>query len=226
MNYDSDYGDVEGILGDYSTDTTYGNYGDLDSSYTIPSYDNQSASSALALFAGVGIVGMLISTVATVLVLISWWKIFVKYGKKGWESLIVGYNTVIKLEMTEQPIWYYFLFLIPIVNIFLLFKLNILIAKSFGKGVGFGVGLVLLPIVFLPILAFSKAEFVGVNGGGGSTPEQTPDMTNQPMAAQPVTDVSQVEVQPVAQPTTDTVAPQMETPVDQQVTDQQNGPIM
>lgn len=33
------------------------------------------------------------------------------------------------------------------------------IAKKFGKTMGFGVGLGLLPIVFAPILAFGKAEF-------------------------------------------------------------------
>ena len=33
------------------------------------------------------------------------------------------------------------------------------IAKKFGKSIGFGVGLGLLPIVFAPVLAFGKAEF-------------------------------------------------------------------
>lgn len=217
---DYDYSDVQDVWGDYSSDTTYGDYGSLDSSYTIP-YDSQSTSSALALLAGVGLAGMLISLIATVLILASWWKLFVKYGKKGWESLIAGYNFVIMLEMTEQPIWTYFLFLIPFVNIYLVFKLAIRLAKVYGKGVGFGVGLILLPIVFFPILAFSKAEYVGLNGSGEATPEQSADMTNQPMDAQPVVDTPSVDVQPV-----DPVAPEAETPVDPQPSDQQNGPMM
>ena len=37
------------------------------------------------------------------------------------------------------------------------------IAESFGEGVGFTIGLVLLPIIFFPILAFDKKhEYLGV----------------------------------------------------------------
>ena len=39
------------------------------------------------------------------------------------------------------------------------FIIYINLAKRFGKSTGFGVGLVLLPIVFIPILAFGKAEY-------------------------------------------------------------------
>lgn len=45
-----------------------------------------------------------------------------------------------------------------------LFALNIYLgrhlAKSFGKSDAFGVGIGLLPIVFVPILAFGKAEYI------------------------------------------------------------------
>jgi len=35
------------------------------------------------------------------------------------------------------------------------------LAEKFGKSGGFGVGLLLLPIIFFPILWFGKAEYVG-----------------------------------------------------------------
>ena len=38
---------------------------------------------------------------------------------------------------------------------------NYHLAKAFGQGIGFTVGLILLPIVFIPILAFGPAKFVG-----------------------------------------------------------------
>lgn len=38
------------------------------------------------------------------------------------------------------------------------------LAKSFGKGAGFTVGLVLLPSVFYMILAFGKADYIGPGG--------------------------------------------------------------
>ena len=34
-------------------------------------------------------------------------------------------------------------------------------AKNFGKGPGFGIGLLLLSLIFLPILAFGSAEYCG-----------------------------------------------------------------
>ena len=34
------------------------------------------------------------------------------------------------------------------------------LAKAFGKGTGFGFGIMLLPFVFLPIIAFSDAKFI------------------------------------------------------------------
>ena len=39
------------------------------------------------------------------------------------------------------------------------FNIYLNLAKKFGKSTGFGVGLVLLPIVFIPILAFGKDEY-------------------------------------------------------------------
>ena len=41
------------------------------------------------------------------------------------------------------------------------------LAKAFGKGGGFAVGLIFLPYVFEPILAFSDAAYLGVPGKSG-----------------------------------------------------------
>ena len=47
-----------------------------------------------------------------------------------------------------------------VVSIITLFKL----AKSFGQGVGFGFGLLFLNFIFMCILAFGSARYVGPNG--------------------------------------------------------------
>ena len=39
--------------------------------------------------------------------------------------------------------------------------LSISLAKAFGKDTGFGIGLAFLGFIFLPILAFGSAEYVG-----------------------------------------------------------------
>ena len=51
--------------------------------------------------------------------------------------------------------------LIPFVNFIVGIVLCIDLAKSFGKGAGFGIGLVFLGIIFLPILGFGSAQYQG-----------------------------------------------------------------
>jgi hypothetical protein len=38
---------------------------------------------------------------------------------------------------------------------------DIKLAKAFGKGAGFMVGLILLPVIFMPILAFDSSSYLG-----------------------------------------------------------------
>ena len=58
-----------------------------------------------------------------------------------------------------KPAWWIVLFLIPLVNLIPALILPFSLAERFGKGGGFGVGLLLLPIVFYPMLAFGDARY-------------------------------------------------------------------
>jgi hypothetical protein len=58
------------------------------------------------------------------------------------------------------------LLLIPFVNFIVAIILSIDLAKSFGKGVGFGLGLALLGFIFWPILGFGSAQYQGPSAGG------------------------------------------------------------
>ena len=51
--------------------------------------------------------------------------------------------------------------LIPLVGIVIFFIVNIQLAERFGKTAGFGIGLSLLGFIFLPILAFGDAQYLG-----------------------------------------------------------------
>lgn len=131
--------------------------------YTIMDYDF--LRNALV---GMG-VGMIVFSLAVmVFMIISWWIVFKKAGQPGWAILIPIYNFLIMLRIAGKPWWWVFgilLAIIPIVGALLLLVLMILvyhgISTNFGKGAGFTVGLVLLSIVFVPILAFGKAEYKG-----------------------------------------------------------------
>jgi len=108
--------------------------------------------------------------------MICYWKIFEKAGKPGWAGFIPIYNTIILLEIVGRPWWYLFMFFIPIYGWFILpIIVTHEFSKSFGKDIGFTLGLLFLPFIFLPIMAFSKdIQYVGPAGRPGG-----PSLDNQ-----------------------------------------------
>ncbi len=95
------------------------------------------------------------------------WKVFVKAGQPGWASIPI-YNLYVWCKIVGRPGWWIILMLIPFVNIIVGIVLCIDMAKSFGKGAGFGIGLAFLGIIFLPILGWQCA-ISWCRSGGSST---------------------------------------------------------
>lgn len=90
----------------------------------------------------------------------SLWILFQKAGQPGWAAIVPVYNMIVWLKVTRRPVWWLVFLLIPYVNIVFDIILTVRTATVFGKGGGFAVGMVFLPFVFLPILAFSDARYV------------------------------------------------------------------
>lgn len=107
-----------------------------------------------ALFIGI----IIFSLILSIIMIISYWKIFKKKGKPGWATLVPIYNVIVQIQVANLSMIYFLLLLIPFVNIYAIIKINISLAKSFNKSTGFGIGLLLLPIIFVPLLAFSEEE--------------------------------------------------------------------
>ena len=157
-------------------------------------YGYDGGSGLAALGAGM-LVGWLIAMAVSVFTIICNWKVFKKAGKPGWASIVPVYNTVVMIQIAELPMWYIALFFVPFANIYAMFKINIEIAKKFGKTAGFGVGMTLLQPVFYAILAFSKD--VGYSGAESVTqPMYQQQMQSQPMQSQPMQSQSMYQ-QPV-----------------------------
>ncbi len=106
-----------------------------------------------------GAVAMLIWFVFIVLMIASLWKLFAKAGKPGWAAIVPIYNLVVLIEIVGRPLWQVLLFFVPFVNFVMIILLNVDLAKRFGKGTGFAVGLIFLPFVFMPLLAFGDAPY-------------------------------------------------------------------
>lgn len=111
--------------------------------------------------AAIGIVILLIQLAVLILVIAGIWKTFSKAGQPGWAAIIPIYNLYILLKIAGRPGWWLLLYLIPLVNFVIAILVGIDVAKSFGKGAGFGLGLALLAPIFYPILGFGSATYVG-----------------------------------------------------------------
>lgn len=116
-----------------------------------------------------GIMAMLgtlfiIVMVVQVFIYVCLWKIFEKAGKPGWTALIPIYNIIIMLEIINKPMIWLLYLIIPLVNIYFGIMMTVEFAKAFGKDTGFAIGMILLPIVFYPMLAFGDAQYQGVGG--------------------------------------------------------------
>lgn len=94
------------------------------------------------------------------LIIVCNWIIFQKAGKPGWAILIPIYGTIVNLNIVGKSGWYIFMFLIPLYGqIVVPIQLTHKLSKVFGHGTGFTLGLLFLPFVFYPILAFSKNTY-------------------------------------------------------------------
>ncbi len=109
----------------------------------------------------IGAVGGLIGLAVAVIIIIALWKVFAKAGQPGWGALIPIYNFYLLCKVAGRPGWWLILMLIPFVNFIIMIIVCIDIAKNFGKGAGFGLGLAFLGVIFFPILAFGSATYLG-----------------------------------------------------------------
>ena len=87
------------------------------------------------------------------------WKIFVKAGKPGWAAIVPVYNVLIELEITHLPWWFLLLMFVPLANFVILIFVMLAFAKVFGKSTAFGLGLIFLGFIFIPMLAFGKDKY-------------------------------------------------------------------
>jgi hypothetical protein len=123
--------------------------------------DNDFAPGAAAAGGAMGMVCLLLEFALAIVAIAGMWTAFAKAGKPGWAAIIPIYNVVVMCEIAGKPIWWVILFLIPCVNIVIAVLLSLELAKSYGKGAGFGLGLAFLPFIFWPILGFGDARYHG-----------------------------------------------------------------
>lgn len=114
--------------------------------------------------------GSAVAIIFYVLQVVAMWRIFEKAGEAGWKSLIPIYNLYILLKLIRFN-WMLLLglliFIIPIVGWIIgaiyMFVLQVIIcnrlARSFGKDLGYTIGLLLVAPVFYLMLGFGESKY-------------------------------------------------------------------
>lgn len=128
--------------------------------------DTDSAANAAAAAGGGagGIVGLIVG----ILMIIAMWKVFSKAGKPGWAAIIPIYNYIVWCQIVGRPVWWFLLLFLCFPIFYIILSIDM--AKSFGQGVGFAIGMILLPFIFWPMLAFGSATYQGPSAGGATPP--------------------------------------------------------
>ncbi len=148
-----------------------------------------STSDAVALMVASGMITVviLLALLVYVLTVIAYWKMFTKAGEAGWKSIIPFLNVYTLYKMTWASKFFYVWLGLNVVSIVCsniadnsaasvigglvglgLFVLHILscskLSKAYGKGTGTTVGLIFLNTIFILILGFGDAAYVGPDG--------------------------------------------------------------
>ena len=149
MDYSSEFSTLNDTLSNIDLNSTYG-------------MDMSSQNIWNSSFFGVGfVITLFFSILIMAFFIIVYWIIFTKADEEGWKSLIPIYNVYILYKITWGNGLIFLLLLVPFVNFIVgIITINKL-SKCFGHGLGFTLGLLFLPIIFLPLLAFGDSRYEG-----------------------------------------------------------------
>ena len=103
----------------------------------------------------------LVSLSLMIIFLGSGWKIFQKAGIPGWHACVPIFNIIQLSRISGKSGFYALLLFLPLVNIPACIFLFLGLARNFGKGKKFALGLMLLPLPFFPLLAFDTSSYLG-----------------------------------------------------------------
>ena len=107
-----------------------------------------------------GGVGCIVWLAVLVVIAAGMWKVFEKAGQPGWAAIIPFYNIyVLVTQIARKEMLWFILCIIPVVNFVAGFIVTMDVARKFGQGTGFGLGLFFLPFIFYPILGFGSAQY-------------------------------------------------------------------
>ena len=144
----------------------------------------------MGFLAGLLVILVVVGIIYYVLLVIAWWKLFTKAGEKGWKAIIPFYNYYVQCKLTWAPKFFWIIIVLSVlagviggmvqsmtgtVQVIMSFVtlaayiavivLGIIsdyrLAKAYGHGGGYTVGLIFLNFIFMLILGLGKSKYQG-----------------------------------------------------------------
>ncbi len=106
------------------------------------------------------IVRMVIALAIAALMIISRWRIFEKAWLPGWGIFIPFYNWYLMFQLGGRSGWNFLWILIPPVFVILMIINVFKITERFWKHWAYGLGIIFLKVIFIPILAFDDSKYL------------------------------------------------------------------
>jgi hypothetical protein len=120
-----------------------------------------SAFSSIVLQQTTAIALLLVWLAAVIIIIAGVWKTFTKANQPGWAALIPIYNFYVMLKIGNNEWWWLLVLLVPLVNLYAMYKIFAGVSRGFGNGVGFALGLWFLGFIFFPLLGFGNYTYQG-----------------------------------------------------------------
>ncbi|MCX6762893.1 MAG: DUF5684 domain-containing protein [Candidatus Moranbacteria bacterium] len=137
----------------------------MDSTYNYSYQGNVAPEAAAGMFAlstGIFIFVMIIVIIVYVIIAMSLMRIAKRTNtENAWFAWIPILNLILMLQIAKRPMWWLVFFLVPFINIVgivLQFVIWVDIAKLLGKSAAIGILAGLIPIIFIPYLAYSGSS--------------------------------------------------------------------
>jgi hypothetical protein len=122
------------------------------------------------------------------------WELFEKADRPGWVAAVPFVNAWVMVQMTDNSRWlfpllllspaivaamqvtatdwlWYLLVAAAVPNVLAYAKLLVDLADSFGRGTASGLGLVVLPFVFFPLLGYGDTQYQPEREPAGQDPQ-------------------------------------------------------
>jgi hypothetical protein len=128
----------------------------------------------LAAVIGGLVLNALVALAVYVVFVIGAWKVFSKAERPGWWSIIPIWNMAVLLQISGRSGWWVLGYVVPLLNLFVQIRWGIEMARSYGRGIGFAIGLILLEPLFVVILGFGDASYLGPGAQAQPQPQTRP----------------------------------------------------